>query len=126
MTFLSVTPYLYYADAAAALDWLERVFGFGPRQTVAGDGGRRRGGRDRPRSGPRDDDAAARPGPAEGGGALVIVAVTDVDELRAHILAAGVGVEEPRDEDYGPRTIHVTDPWGYRWYFWQGDAVYPG
>ena len=65
------------------------------------------------------------PGPTEGAGALVIVGVTDVDALRAHILAAGVGVEEPKDEVYGPRTIHVTDPWGYRWYFWQGEAVYP-
>ena len=32
MTFLAVTPYLYYADAGVALDWLERVFGFGPRR----------------------------------------------------------------------------------------------
>ena len=62
----------------------------------------------------------------EGAGALVIVTVTDVDALRARILAAGVGVEEPKDEAYGPSAPSTSPiPWGYRWYFWQGDAVYP-
>jgi uncharacterized glyoxalase superfamily protein PhnB len=124
MSFLSVTPYLYYADAAEALNWLERVFGFGPRRTVSGADGRVEEAEIA--LGPvRVMMTGHAPGAAEGAGALVIVTVTDVDELRARILAAGVGVEQPRDEDYGPRTIHVTDPWGYRWYFWQGDAVYP-
>ena len=27
----SVTPYLYYPDAAAAIDWLARAFGFRER-----------------------------------------------------------------------------------------------
>ena len=31
---------------------------------------------------------------------------------------------KPKDEAYGPRTCHVTDPWGYQWYFWQGEATY--
>ena len=125
MNFLAVTPYLYYADAAAALDWLERVFGFGPRQAVIDvDNGRVHEAEIR--VGPvRVMMTGQAPGADEGGGALVIVSVDDVDELRAHILAAGVGVAEPTDEEYGPRTIHVTDPWGYRWYFWQGDAIYP-
>ncbi len=124
MTFLAVTPYLYYADAAAALDWLEAVFGFGPRQVVT-DADGRVSEAEIAVGAVRVMMTGRAPGPDEGGGALVIVSVTDVDALRDRILAAGVGVVEPKDEEYGPRTIHVTDPWGYRWYFWQGDAVYP-
>jgi uncharacterized glyoxalase superfamily protein PhnB len=55
---------------------------------------------------------------------LNIVTVDDVDALYAHIRSTGVELEEPKDEAYGPRSINVTDPWGYRWYFWQGHAVY--
>jgi hypothetical protein len=29
-----------------------------------------------------------------------------------------------RNEPYGPRTLHVPDPWGYMWVFWQGRANY--
>lgn len=123
MTFSSVTPYLYYAEAAKALDWLERVFGFGPRQTVTGADGRVEEA-EIGVGAQRIMISGRAPAADEGGGALVIVGVDDVDSLRVRILAEGVGVEEARDEEYGPRTIHVTDPWGYRWYFWQGDAVY--
>ena len=28
MAFLGITPYIYYEDAGAMLDWLSRVFGF--------------------------------------------------------------------------------------------------
>jgi uncharacterized glyoxalase superfamily protein PhnB len=124
MTFTSVTPYLYYADAGEALDWLERVFGFGARKTVTGDEGRVEEA-EIAVGAQRIMMTGRAPGADEGSGALVIVGVDDVDALRSHILAQGVGVEPARDEDYGPRTIHVTDPWGYRWYFWQGDAEYP-
>jgi uncharacterized glyoxalase superfamily protein PhnB len=47
-----------------------------------------------------------------------------MDAMHRRIRAAGDAVDEPRDEDYGPRTCHATDPWGDRWYFWQGTAAY--
>ena len=129
MTFTGISPYLYYEDAEAALDWLERVLGFGPRRTHGADG--------------RVEEAEIAvgdlkvmmtghaPGPNEGGGALLIIHVDDVDAQYARVRdaladsdAGGVEASEPRDEAYGPRTFSVTDPWGYRWYFWQGDANY--
>ncbi len=120
-TFTSVTPYLRYPDGEAAVDWLTRVFGFGPARTVRGGDGRVREGEIR--IGPVRIDFNGGPDPVVG--TLLIIGVTDVDAQYRRIRDAGVEIAPPRDEDYGPRTCHVDDPWGYSWYFWQGDAVYP-
>ena len=123
-TFLGLEPYLGYPDGDAAAAWLQRVLGFGPVRVVRDDG--------------RWSEGEIAVGPARvqisggspmetatGVGALLIVSVDDVDRQYQRIRAAGVAVDPPRDEAYGPRTCHVTDPWGYRWYFWQGEARYP-
>jgi len=116
--FLGLTPYLYYGDAVAALEWLARVFGFeeevryldedgtvAEAEMSAGDVRIMMAGR-----GPRD---------AEGTGQQLIVHVDDVDALYARVTAAGVEATPPEDKPYGPRLIAVTDPWGYQWSFWQ-------
>lgn len=126
MTFTAVTPYLYYADAGAALAWLERVFGFGPVQSTTDDAGVVQEGEIAVgTSGLKVDVCGRQPGPDEGAGALLIVSVSDVDSLYERIRGEDVEVSEPKDEAYGPRQIHCTDPWGYRWYFWTGEAHYP-
>jgi uncharacterized glyoxalase superfamily protein PhnB/uncharacterized protein YndB with AHSA1/START domain len=123
MAFLGITPYLYYEDGAAALDWLARVFGFGRTQRRTGADGRV--DEAEIEVGPARVMISGRaPGPQNGPGALLVVDVDDVDALHARITAAGVACDAPRDEVYGPRTCNVTDPWGYHWYFWQGDARY--
>jgi len=119
MAFTSITPYLRYPDPDAAADWLARVLGFGPARCVRDADGRWTEG--------TLQIGAARvdlSGPAEPNGALLIVGVDDVDDLHRRIVDAGVEAPAPRDEAYGPRSCHVTDPWGYQWYFWQGDARY--
>ncbi len=116
--FLGLTPYLYYEDAAAALEWLARVFGFreevryldeegrvAEAEMVATDVRLMIGGR-----GPRD---------GEGAGQLLIVHVDDVDALYTRVTAAGAQATPPEDKPYGPRVTAVTDPWGYQWSFWQ-------
>jgi len=125
ITFGTVTPYLYYADAGAALDWLERVFGWGPQHRMTDASGAVREASIEVGPGHRIDICGRESGPNEGGGALLIVAVSDVDALHERIAAAGVEVSDPNDEAYGPRQIHCTDAGGYRWYFWQGQARYP-
>lgn len=122
-----LTPYLYYPDVDDALDWLERVLGFGPvtrwthdeRGTVEARIG----------VGPVNlDMTRGQPGPDRGAGLLLIVHVDDVDRQHARVAAqSGPSrvVSAPRDEPYGPRAFDLTDPWGYRWYFWQGDATPP-
>lgn len=111
--FLSVTPYLRYPDGDAAAEWLTRVLGFGPAGSVRGaDGGWAEG---EVAIGPVRADICGGYEPAgRGGGGLMIVGVSDVDAQYRRIRAAGVEIDPPRDEAYGPRTCHVTDPWGWQ------------
>lgn len=125
MTFTGVTPYLYYEDAAAALDWLTEKLGFGPDTRYEGLDGRVEEAEIRVGPSARVMLTGRAPGADEGGGALLIVHVDDIEAQFERITGAGVDLEPPKDERYGPRTIHVTDPWGYRWYFWEGDAMPP-
>jgi uncharacterized glyoxalase superfamily protein PhnB len=119
ITFSGVTPYLFYPDGDAAAEWLQRVLGFGPVRSTRGPDGSWSEGEVRIGAG-RIEISGGRPGNEQ----LLIVSVDDVDALHARIVAAGVAADPPKDEAYGPRTCHVTDPWGYQWYFWQGEAVY--
>ncbi|RZS38902.1 putative glyoxalase superfamily protein PhnB [Herbihabitans rhizosphaerae] len=124
MTYTGVTPYLYYTDAAAALDWLTATFGFGPDVRYTAEDGTVEEAEIT--AGPARVMMAGRaPGADEGGGALIIVHTDDVDALYRRVDGAGVAVEPPADQPWGPRTITVTDPWGYRWNFWQGEALPP-
>ena len=122
--FRSVTPYLYYPDGDAAAAWLARAFGFGPARCVRDDAGAWAEGEVRIGPARIDISGGKAPEPGTGEGVLLIVGVEDVDGLYRHVSDAGIAIEPPRDEAYGPRSCHVTDPWGYRWYFWQGGARY--
>ena len=121
-----VTPYLYYSDAGAGLDWLAHVFGFVEEVRYVDDGGVVR------ESSMRIGSSTIQlcghdPGPGHGKELLLIVHVDDVDAQHARVVAAGVAAPEPEQKPYGVRTFTVTDPWGYHWDFWQrsGD-VEPG
>jgi uncharacterized glyoxalase superfamily protein PhnB len=83
-----------------------------------------RAGRNSRLDGTEDPAGGQDPGSRGGLGASLIVAVSNVDAQYERIRAAGISLDPPRDEPYGPRTCHVEDPWGYHWYFWQGDAQY--
>jgi uncharacterized glyoxalase superfamily protein PhnB len=126
--FTTVSPYLLYPDGDAAAAWLIRVLGFGPARSVRGPGGGWAEGEVAIGATARVDisgGSAAGPAARRGHGALLIVGVTDVDAQYRRIRAAGITIDPPRDEAYGPRTCHVTDLWGYQWYFWQGSATFP-
>ncbi len=124
VTLQGVTPYLYYPDAGAALDWLARVFGFREiARYVDADGVVRE-------SEMQVGDTTIQlsgghaPGAGHGEGLLLIVHVDDVDAQHARVVAAGVEAPEPEQKAYGPRTFTVTDPWGYHWDFWQPVHAY--
>ncbi len=118
VTMQGVTPYLYYADAGAALDWLARVFGFRETARYVDDDGVVH--ESEMQAGPSTIQLCGRtPGPDEGAGLLLIVHVDDVDAQHARVVAAGVEAPAPEQKPYGPRTFTVTDPWGYHWDFWQ-------
>lgn len=126
MAFTEVVPYLYYDDADAALDWLERVLGFGPstRWRMGGTSTREA---DIQVGADRISISGRAPGPREGGGALVIVHVDDIRAQYDRVRAADpeAAGELPEQQPYGPTTFTVVDPWGYRWNFWEGEADPP-
>ena len=118
----TVTPYLLYEDAGAAIEWLARAFGFretdridGPGGAVAhaeldvGDGSRIfLGG---PGGDYRNPKQVGRTSP-------VYVYVADVGAHHARAKEAGAAiVEEPHDEAYGDRRYAAEDPEGHLWYF---------
>jgi uncharacterized glyoxalase superfamily protein PhnB len=126
--FLGISAYLHYPDGDAAAQWLSGVLGFGlpdQRKVVRDADGRWQEGELAVGPTRIDISGGRAPDSGNGAGALHIVAVTDVDAQYERIRQTGIDIDPPRDEAYGPRTCHVTDPWGYQWYFWQGSAVYP-
>lgn len=125
----SVVPLLWYDKPRAAIEWLERAFGFEARIIVAGDG-----------------DAVIHselgfgdgaiyvvgPGSATHGGASPAqaggrntqsVCLSVASGLDAHCdraRAAGARIErEPADQPYGDRVFTCRDPEGHPWSFSQ-------
>jgi PhnB protein len=120
--FPRITPYLWYEDVDAALEWLVRAFGFTERARMAGPDGRAL------HAEVAMGDAVVLMGcpggdyqnPRHRGGAtqLVYVYVDDVD--RHHLVAKEEGAHiltEPADQRYGDRTYSVEDREGHQWSF---------
>ena len=114
---LSFAPYLTYRDAAAALEWLERAFGFERTQSYTGGDGRIVHAEIAFGAGV----AMMRTGdPARGthrrGGMHVVV--DDVDSHHRRAVAAGAHVlEEPVASEMGTRRYRALDLDGYEWTF---------
>lgn len=126
-TTASVIPTLRYRDAAAAIDWLCRAFGFARHLVVPGADGTVVHAQLTFGSGmimlgnARDDafDQLQRP-PAAGAPVTQspYVVVADADAHHARAVAAGARVVYPlTDEDYGGRGYSCLDPEGHLWSF---------
>ncbi len=126
---------LYYDDAAAAIDWLCRAFGFEVRLKVEGDGGQIVHSElvygeavvMVAHSGSKPTHPKLPPGasPRSVGGAntqSLLLYVDALDEHCARARAAGANViEEPALHDYGPdhwadRGYGALDPEGHVWW----------
>ena len=129
---------VFYEDAAKAIDWLCRAFGFAVRLKVEGPGGRiehseltfgeglimvgTAGGKsERPEPLPCTSPKAL-------GGSVTQALCVCVDDVDAHCRtarAAGARIEEePKTTDYGPeywadRSYRAVDPEGHQWWFLQ-------
>jgi uncharacterized glyoxalase superfamily protein PhnB len=110
-----VNSYLAVADVGAAMEFLERAFGFARGVVLPdGDGALRYA---EMRHGDsvvmliRKGDAVT----ASGGAAALYTYVTDVDRVVAQAREAGGGVGDVEDKPWGDRVAVVTDPDGYRW-----------
>ena len=137
-TTATIVPTLRYRDAHAAIDWLERAFGF-RRHFVVPDG---EGGVAHAQltfgsgmimlGSAREDEFGQMQRPPESADAPVsqspYVIVTDVDAHHARAVEAGADVVMPlEDKDYGGRGYGCRDPEGNLWSFgsydpWEDEA----
>jgi uncharacterized glyoxalase superfamily protein PhnB len=114
-------PVLKYEDAHAAIEYLEKAFGFERLQVYEGDNGGvahaelRFAGEvvmlgSTSEGDPRFNQGAGR--------TSVYVVIDDPDSLHARARDAGAEiVMEPTDQDYGSRDFSVRDPEGNLWSF---------
>ena len=118
-------PACRYKDAAAAIAWLGRAFGFtehvvypGPNGTIGHAELRFEGGLFMLGSLRDDDYPIVTPEQLGGRTAGIYVAVTDIDAAYARAKAAGATIQtEIHDTDYGSRDFAAFDCEGQLWSF---------
>jgi uncharacterized glyoxalase superfamily protein PhnB len=113
---------LRYRDAGAAIDWLERAFGF---QTIARHEGpdgsiahaELRLGESLIMLGTGAEDLQQPPESPRAARVTLYVAVEDVDALHDRAQAAGADVSGLTEQDYGSRDFSARDVEGNHWSF---------
>ena len=124
----TIIPTLRYRDAASAIDWLCKAFGFEAHLVVPGEGGAIahaqlvRGNGMIMLGSAGDDEFGRLQQPLDRPDAPVsqspYIIVADVDAHHATAVAAGAQVVmAPKDEDYGGRGYSCRDPEGNLWNF---------
>ena len=121
----TITPYLYYEDVDAALEWLAKAFGleeYGKRFTGPN-------GKTNHAAMKLKDDVvmmgcpgASYRNPKRLGQATqcLHIIVSDVDERFERAKGTGATIlQAPEDKFYGQRTFGAADPEGHQWFFAQ-------
>lgn len=135
-TTATVIPGLRYANAAMAIDWLCRAFGFEKRMVVPGDDGTIvhaqltfGNGMIMLSSARADEYGRLLKQPADLGGAETQVPYIIVDDADAHYARAKAAgamiVSEPEDQSYGGRLYTCRDIEGRLWNFGTYDPWEP-
>ena len=121
-----IVPYLTYADAPAAIDWLCRVFGFEEVRRLEMPDGRlghaalSYAGEQVALSSAFEEAGTCSPRDLPGVAQQISVYVDDVDEHYARALAEGAEILiELEDQFWGARAYWVRDLEGHRWTFQQ-------
>lgn len=118
-----VYPVLLYRDAMAAIEWLERAFGFERLMVQPGPDGsvmhaELRCGSSVVMLSTASGNGTPNAGLAAAPSQLVYVAVDDPDARYERAKAAGAEVtREIHDTSYGSRDFMVRDPQGHEWAF---------
>ena len=125
----SLCPYLYYQDTAAAMEFLERAFGFSERLVTKNDDGTfshvemQRGDAVVMMGSPPNHKSPKQLGQVTAG---IYVHVDDVDDLYTKAKAAGADLDSaPTDQPYGVRSFGARDLEGHQWWFSQPLADTP-
>ena len=130
-----ISPAVFYDDAAAAIDWLSRAFGFAVREKIADDQGRivhsqlvLNGGLIMVGQVGLHPDRTWPRSPLAVGGANTQSLAVYVDDADAHCerarAAGAVIATEPATQDYGEgywadRSYEARDLEGHHWWFMQ-------
>jgi uncharacterized glyoxalase superfamily protein PhnB len=127
-----IFPCFRYDDALAALDWLERAFGF-TRGLVVPDGAggiahaQMQAGRGMIMLGSRGRGDGPLDRALDAGGQVTYVIVAEIDAHHTRAAAAGAEIiTAPFDTDYGSRDYVARDPGGHVWCFGTYDPYAPG
>ncbi len=120
-----ISPYLYYEDGAAAIEWLTRAFGFRERMRMPGEDGRIMhaeleldGGVVMLANPPRE--AFKNPKALGTNTSSVYTYVDEVDSHFERAREAGAEIlQEPETMPYGDRHYGAKDPEGHEWWFGQ-------
>ena len=124
LPYPTITPYLYYADAAAAVEWLRDAFGFTERRRIeAPDGSVAHAEMATGENGVimfgsagQEYESPRRPAAVPGS---LYVAIDDPDAHADRARRAGATIlEGPVDRPWGDREYVVADHEGHRWVFW--------
>jgi uncharacterized glyoxalase superfamily protein PhnB len=120
----TVTPYLFYEDGEAAIDFAVRAFGFREvDRSIGGAGGLHAELETAPNGGRiylGQPPGEYRNPATVGRTASVYVLVDDVDAHYQRAQAAGASIiEEPSDTPFGHRRYGCEDPQGHQWFFAQ-------
>jgi PhnB protein len=123
MTYHSVTPYLIFADAPAAIDFYKRAFGAAERMRMQEPGGRVTHaeltvGDSVIMLADEAADMDIRAPQSFGGSPVSFVLYVDaVDAFAQKAIAQGLAVVRPiEDKPYGDRMGTFADPFGYHWH----------
>ena len=123
LRYPAICPYLYYRDGVAAMEFLEKAFGFRERFVSKTDDGNIAHAEMELGSGvvmlgcPPNHRTPSEVGQTTVG---IYVHVDDVDALYERAKAAGAEIEaEPADQPYGVRSFGARDPEGHQWWFSQ-------
>lgn len=130
-----ISSALFYEDAATAIDWICKAFGFEVRLKVEGEGGRIEHSELTYREGvimvasvggKKGADRVQCKSPRSLGGANTQALCLYVDDVDAHCATARAAgariVREPATDDYGDdygaiRAYEAVDPEGHHWWF---------
>jgi PhnB protein len=120
--YTRVTPYLYYKDAEAALEFMTRAFGFSEKVKITGEDGKIAHCEVELDGGvvmfgtPGSDYKNPKDLGTHTQGTYVYV--EDVDSHYEHAKQAGATItSETEDQFYGDRSYACEDPEGHQWWF---------
>lgn len=129
MSETKIYPALKYDDAPAAVDWLERAFGFSKHMVAEGEQGTIAHAELRLDGAMIMLGSLGKPDPANpwaDARAGTYVQIADIEEHYARARAAGAEIVRPlADTPYGAREYSVRDPGGHLWSFGTYDPFAP-